>query len=136
VGPEVRLEGEVVLVERFVVRQIRQPQALLEREIPSCVRRVERMRQKVTWAVLRPLVDVLVKKVKAVRRAADAVRLHGPAVIPHKDMGIGPDRLLHLESASDRGGNKDLSNPHSRWSEALSTSLTACRTARFMKARG
>lgn len=64
------------------------------------------------------------------------LRDHGPAVIPDKDMGIGPDRLLHLESASDRGGNKDLSNPHSRWSEALSACLTTCRTARFMKARG
>jgi hypothetical protein len=32
------------------------------------------------------------------------LRDHGPAVIPDKDMGIGPDRLLHLESASDRGG--------------------------------
>jgi hypothetical protein len=47
-------------------------------------------------------------------------------------MGVGPGRLLHLESASDRGGNKDLSNPHSRWSEALFAYLTAYRTARFM----
>ena len=64
------------------------------------------------------------------------LRDHGPAVIPDKDVGIGPDRLLHLESASDRGGNKDLSNPHSRWSEALSACLITCRTVRFMKARG
>jgi hypothetical protein len=42
------------------------------------------------------------------------LRDHGPAVIPDTDMGIGPDRLLHLESASGRGGNKDLSNTHSR----------------------
>lgn len=64
------------------------------------------------------------------------LRDHGPAVIPDQDMRIGPDRLLHLESASDRGGNKDLRNPHSRWSEALSACLITCRTARFMKARG
>ena len=64
------------------------------------------------------------------------LRDHGAAVIPDKDMGIGPDRLLHLESASDRGGNKDLSNPYSRWSGALSACLITCRTARFMKARG
>ncbi|MFC8248438.1 hypothetical protein, partial [Streptomyces chartreusis] len=32
--------------------------------------------------------------------------------------------------------NKDLDNPHSCWSEALSAFLTDCRTARFMKARG
>lgn len=63
-------------------------------------------------------------------------RDHGPAVVPDKDMGIGPDRLRHLESASGRGGNKDLSNPHFRWTEALSASLITCRTARFMKARG
>lgn len=30
------------------------------------------------------------------------------------DMRIGVDTLLHLECASDGGGNKDLSNPHSR----------------------
>ncbi|AKZ53090.1 hypothetical protein SAM23877_7628 [Streptomyces ambofaciens ATCC 23877] len=53
------------------------------------------------------------------------------------DMGVGPGgRLLHPESASDRSGNKDLSNPHSRWSEALSAYLIACRTARFVKAQG
>ncbi|EMF56312.1 hypothetical protein SBD_2223 [Streptomyces bottropensis ATCC 25435] len=51
-------------------------------------------------------------------------------------MGIGPDRLLHLESASDRGGNKDLSNPHSRWSEALSAFAITSRTAHLVKARG
>ena len=52
------------------------------------------------------------------------------------DTGIGPDRVLHLGSASGGGRNKDLDNPHSCWSEALSASLTACRTTRFMKARG
>lgn len=52
------------------------------------------------------------------------------------DMRIGPDTPLHLESASDGGGNKDLSNPHSRWSEALSAFLITSRTARLVKARG
>ena len=61
---------------------------------------------------------------------------HGPAVIPDKDMGMGPGGLLHLESASDSCGNKDLSNLHCHWAEAFSAGLTTCRTARFMKARG
>ncbi|GGS86745.1 hypothetical protein GCM10010254_03160 [Streptomyces chromofuscus] len=57
------------------------------------------------------------------------LRDHGSAVVPDTDMGVRPGRLLHLKSASDRGGNKDLSNPHSRCSEALFAYLTACRTA-------
>ncbi|GAA2350375.1 hypothetical protein SVIO_025180 [Streptomyces violaceusniger] len=58
------------------------------------------------------------------------------AVVLDADTGVGPDRVLHLESASAFSRNKDLDNPHSCWSEALSAFLTACRTARFMKARG
>lgn len=64
------------------------------------------------------------------------LRDHGSAVVPDTDMWVGPGRLLHLESASDRGGNKDLSNHHSRWSEELFAYLTARGTARFIKARG
>lgn len=58
------------------------------------------------------------------------------AVVLDADTGIGPDRVLHLGSASGGGRNKDLDNPHSCWSEALSAFLPACRTARLMKARG
>jgi hypothetical protein len=64
------------------------------------------------------------------------LRDHGPAVLLDADMRVGPGRLLHLESAFGFSGNKDLDNPHSRCSEALSAYLIACRTARFMKARG
>jgi hypothetical protein len=52
------------------------------------------------------------------------------------DTRVRPATLTHLESASDRGGNRDLDNPHSRWSEALSAFLTIRRTASLMKARG
>jgi hypothetical protein len=58
------------------------------------------------------------------------------AVVLDADTGIGPDRVLHLGSASGGGRNKDLDNPHSCWSEALSAFLTTCRTTLFMKARG
>ncbi|MDX3315043.1 hypothetical protein P1S61_39515 [Streptomyces sp. ME08-AFT2] len=57
------------------IRDLTEDIEALEREIPSCVRRVERMRQELTGQFSAPLVDALVKKVKAVRRAADAVRL-------------------------------------------------------------
>lgn len=58
------------------------------------------------------------------------------AVVLDADTGVGSDRALHLESASGGGRNKDLDNPHSCWTEALSAFLTAYRTARFTKARG
>ena len=61
---------------------------------------------------------------------------HGPTTALNADTRVGPDTLTHLESASDRGGNRDLDNPHSRWSEALSAFLTTRRTACFMKTRG
>ncbi|MFD7283192.1 DUF6879 family protein [Streptomyces sp. NPDC059862] len=38
------------------------------------------------------------------------------------------DPLLQLESAFDACGNKDLGNPHSPWSEALSASVISCWT--------
>ncbi|GHE13304.1 hypothetical protein [Streptomyces alanosinicus] len=60
---------------------------------------------------------------------------HGrAAVVLDADTGVGPDRVLHLGSASGGGRNKDPDNPHSCWPGARSAFLTACRTARFMKA--
>jgi hypothetical protein len=62
--------------------------------------------------------------------------LLGPVEALDADTRVRPATLTHLESASDRGGNRDLDNPHSRWSEALSAFLTIHRTAGLMKARG
>jgi hypothetical protein len=62
------------------------------------------------------------------------LRNHSGAATLDADTRVGPDRLVHLESASDGGGNKNLSNPDSRWSEALSAFLATCRTARLVKA--
>jgi hypothetical protein len=59
---------------------------------------------------------------------------HRPTAALDADTRVGPDTLTHLESASDRGGNRDLENPHSRWSEALSAFLTTRRTGCFTKA--
>ena len=58
------------------------------------------------------------------------------AVVLDTDTGVGPNRVLQLGSASAGDRHKDLGNPHSWWSGALSAFLTACRTAPFMKARG
>lgn len=46
------------------------------------------------------------------------LREYGPTAPPERGRGVGPGRLLHLESASGFSGNKDLDNPHSCWSEA------------------
>lgn len=41
------------------------------------------------------------------------------AVTRHPQARVETDTLAHLESASSRCGNRDLDNPHSRWSGAL-----------------
>ncbi|QDN93364.1 hypothetical protein FNV61_55600 [Streptomyces sp. RLB3-6] len=41
-------------------------------------------------------------------------------------------RLLHPGSASGWCGNKDLDNPHSHWSEALSAFLITSRAAHLV----
>jgi hypothetical protein len=57
------------------IRDLTEDIEALEQGIWLCVRRVEQMRQELTGQFSVPLVDGLVKKVKAVRRAADGVRL-------------------------------------------------------------
>lgn len=106
-------------------------QAHVGQAVPAVCHRERDIQQDLARIVNRPGLPPRLKR-RRYRRVetglADRLdQQHGPGLRDDPttaaldaDTRVGPDTLLHLESASGGDGNKDLSNPHSRWSEALS----------------
>lgn len=127
-GPQHPHIGQALAAER-------DRQGHIQKDLPRIMHhsRLAPRRMSRRWRPIQPgLADVLAQQ--------DTVGLrdHRPTTAPDADADarVGTDTLLHLESASDSGRNKDLNNPHSCWSGALSDYPTTRRTPGFMKARG
>lgn len=103
-GPQQRHIGQAIAAQRDRERHIQQDLAGIVNS-PGLPPRLKRRRYR---RIQTGLADRLEQQ------HHPGLRSHSATAALDADTRVGPDTLLHPENASDGGGNKDLSNPHSR----------------------